>query len=90
TKAEVANGLLKPPAAYSLVQRGGWAELGGSGAARRQSINMLAEGSIVRDLDTARYGESVCVLDTGALPHRVYRSGCAVTASISWSDDRDE
>jgi hypothetical protein len=49
---------------------------------------MLAEGSVVRDLGAARYGDSVCVLAAGpGRPYSVYRSGCALTIPIHWSGE---
>jgi len=85
-RSEVQAGLLDPPAAYTLVTRGGWVEIAGIGAARRKALNMLAEGSVVRDLNRNQYGDSVCVMAAGpAMPHPVYRSGCALTIPISWS-----
>ncbi len=86
SRTEVDNGLLDPPAVYALVARGGWAEADGAGRARRKVINMLTEGSVINDLRSARYGQSVCVLPAGPLPYSVYRSGCAITIPISWSE----
>ncbi len=83
-RAEVQDGALDPPAAYTLVTRGGWAEIAGVGAARRKSLNMLAEGSVIRDLGREQYGDSVCVIPAGlTMPYAVYRSGCALTVPIS-------
>jgi CRISPR-associated protein Csm4 len=91
TLAEITDGLLEPPASYTLVTRAGWAEVRGVGVARRKSLNMLAEGSIVRDLNRNRYGQSVCVRASGpAIPHPVYRSGCALTIPISWSEQHED
>jgi CRISPR-associated protein Csm4 len=89
-RSEVEAGLLDPPASYTLVTRGGWAELAGAGVVRRRALNMLAEGSVVRDLNRKQYGDSVRVLPAGpAMPHPVYRSGCALTIPISWREQDD-
>lgn len=84
TKAEILQGLLASPAAYSLVGRGGWAELNGIGVNRRQTVNLLAEGSLVCDLGASRYGNSVCTLRSNRLPYAVYRCGCALTLPLAW------
>src|SRR5579885_1652258 len=54
SRSEVDHGLLDPPAVYALVARGGWAESDGAGRARRKVVNMLAEGSVINDLRSAR------------------------------------
>jgi CRISPR type III-A-associated RAMP protein Csm4 len=86
TRTEVQSGLLtSPPAAYTLIARGGWAEVDGTGRFRRSAVRMLTEGSLVRNLGHPRCGDSVCVLpksDNSSVPFDIYRSGCAVSIAI--------
>jgi CRISPR type III-A-associated RAMP protein Csm4 len=90
TRNEVQSGLLvSPPAVYTLIARGGWAEIDGAGRFRRAAVRMLTEGSIVSNLGHARCGDSVRVLSTSGdnrIPHHVYRSGCAVSIPIDVRD----
>jgi CRISPR-associated protein Csm4 len=83
SRKEVDGGILAPPAAYRLVPRGGWAMTGAGKWRRRPAVNMLAEGSVVRDLNQERYGDSVCVLPAVPGEHAVYRIGCALTVPIA-------
>jgi CRISPR type III-A-associated RAMP protein Csm4 len=89
SKSEINKGLLDPPALYTLLARGGWSEFDGAGATLRRSVNMLGEGSIVHELGTERYGDSVCVLNADeGLHHPVYRLGCAVALPIEWKGEQ--
>lgn len=87
SRQEVETGLLDPPAAYQLVPRGGWITGAGAGPAiRRKVLNMLQEGSVVRDLGGGSYGDAAAVMEPVAvrgLDHPVYRSGRAVTVPIA-------
>lgn len=84
TEEEIADGLLDQPARYALVGRGGAVEVNGMGVARRKSVKMLAEGSLVRDLSRPRYGQSVLVREADArVRYPVYRLGCAVSLPAS-------
>lgn len=87
SRQEVQTGLLDPPAAYQIIPRGGWITGAGAGPAiRRKVLNMLGEGSVVRDLGRDSYGDSVAVMEPvaeRALDHPVYRSGRAVTVPIA-------
>lgn len=91
TPREIGEGLLDDPASYRLVPRGGWLTVPGAASLRRKRVNMLEEGSMVRDLGVRSYGDSPRVLD--ALPelgltHPVHRPGRAVTVPIrAWRDE---
>jgi CRISPR-associated protein Csm4 len=79
TKEEIDAGLLDEPAAYTLVERGGWID---GMPLRRASIRMIAEGSLLRDLGRPTLGDSPKVLDPlpeRGLPHPIFRPGRAVT-----------
>jgi CRISPR-associated protein Csm4 len=85
SRDEIENGLLDSPAEYLVVSRGGWATPAGAAGMRRKPVNMIAEGSIIRDLGRAHYGASPMVLEAGggAGPaHPVFRPGRAVTIPI--------
>ncbi len=84
---EIGQGLLDSPAAYDLVTRGGWVTAPGARTLRKQTVRMLSEGSVVRDLGRERYGDSPKVLDplpALGLRHCVHRPGIAVTLPIEW------
>lgn len=55
---EVDHGLLDVPAQYLITPRGGWTTPPSGAGFRRKPVNMLVEGSVVRDLSRPRYGES--------------------------------
>jgi CRISPR-associated protein Csm4 len=84
TRDEVGRGLLDAPAEYLITTRGGWATSMNGASFRRKVVNMLAEGSVVNELGSRRYGDSVMVLEPGqpGPSHPVYRLGSAVTLSI--------
>jgi CRISPR-associated protein Csm4 len=84
TRDEIGRGLLDPPAEYLIATRGGWATSINAVSFRRRGINMLAEGSLVKDFGSQRYGDSAMVLEPGELgpSHPVYRLGSAVTLPI--------
>jgi CRISPR-associated protein Csm4 len=85
---EVGRGLLDPPAEYLITTRGGWAMSATAASFRRKAVNMLAEGSLVKDLGSRRYGDSAMVLEPGDLgpSHPVYRVGSAVTLPLKPPD----
>ncbi|MBV8360097.1 MAG: type III-A CRISPR-associated RAMP protein Csm4, partial [Deltaproteobacteria bacterium] len=56
TRDEIERGLLDPPAEYLITSRGGWATSTSASSFRRKIVNMLAEGSLVNDLGSQRYG----------------------------------
>ena len=88
---EIQAGLLDPPANYLIVRRGGWVTAPGAESLRRRAVNLLAEGSIVRDLSRGSYGDSPMVLSSApglGLHHPVYRAGRAVTIPISTSGEK--
>jgi len=90
TEPEVRLGLLKPPAAYTVVNRAGWVTAPGAAHLRRKTLNMLVEGSLVRDLGRKRYGDSPVVLEPRpelGLHHPIYRPGCAVTLPAAASKE---
>jgi len=84
TRDEIEQGLLDPPAEYVIASRGGWATSTNADSFRRKVVNMLAEGSIIKDLGHAGYGDSVMVLQPGnsGPKHPVYRLGTAVTLPV--------
>jgi len=81
---EVEHGLLDAPAEYLITSRGGWATSARAAGLRRKVVNMLTEGSLIRDLGRRRYGGSPMVLEatSGGAEHPVYRVGAAVTIPI--------
>jgi CRISPR-associated protein Csm4 len=82
---EIEAGLLDAPAEYTIASRGGWTTSPGAAAMRRRPVNMLVEGSIIRDLGRRIYGASPMVLEGGdgaGTAHPVFRPGCAVTIPI--------
>jgi CRISPR-associated protein Csm4 len=88
TRDEIERGLLDPPAEYLITGRGGWATSVSASSFRRKVVNMLAEGSLLKDLGSRRYGDSVIVLEPGDLgpSHPIYRVGAAVTLPIKSSE----
>ena len=88
TRDEIGGGLLDPPAEYLITSRGGWATSMSAASFRRKVVNMLAEGSLVKDLGSRRYGDSAMVLEPGdsGPSHPVYRLGTAVTLPIKPPD----
>ena len=85
SREEIESGLLDSPAEYLIVSRGGWATPAGTAGLRRKAVDMIAEGSIIRDLGRAHYGASPMVLEAGGgagLAHPVFRPGRAVTIPI--------
>lgn len=81
TRDEIEAGLLDAPAEYAITSRGGWVTAPGASTMRRRPVNMVVEGSIVRDLGRRSYGASPLVLE-GSLAHPVFRPGRAVTIPI--------
>jgi CRISPR-associated protein Csm4 len=81
SREEIESGLLDSPAEYTIVSRGGWATPPGMAGLRRKPVNLIAEGSIIRDLGRARYGASPIVLEEGP-GHPVFRPAVAVTIPI--------
>jgi len=82
---EVERGILDPPAEYVITPRGGWTTTSSGSSFRRKSVNMLTEGSVVRELGSRRYGDSPRVLEAGSEfgpKHPVFRPGGAVTVPI--------
>jgi CRISPR-associated protein Csm4 len=82
---EVEQGLLDEPAEYLIAPRGGWATSTAGIGLRRKTVNMLVEGSLIRDLNRSRYGDSPVVLEPGdgfGMDHPVFRPGGAVTIPI--------
>ena len=88
TRDEIAGGLLDSPAEYLITTRGGWATSMNTVSFRRKVVNMLAEGSLVKDLGSRRYGDSAMVLEPGdsGPSHPVCRLGTAVTLPIKPPD----
>lgn len=88
TRDEIEHGLLDPPAEYLITSRGGWATSPRAAGLRRKVVNMLSEGSLVRDLGRRGYGGSAMVLEAGEPwpDHPVYRLGLAVTIPIKPPD----
>lgn len=77
TRAELEAGVLGQPAAYELIQRRGWVSSPERSGQRRKSLFCLAEGSVMRSLGKASYGDLADV--TPELPgsHPVFRYGFA-------------
>lgn len=85
SRDEIEAGLLDAPAEYTIASRGGWTTAQGAGAMRRKPVNLIVEGSIIRDLRRRSYGASPMVLEAGAgagPTHPVFRPGRAVTIPI--------
>ena len=72
---EIEAGLLDAPAEYTITSRGGWVTAPGAGTTRRKPVNMIVEGSIVRDLGRRSYGASPIVLEEVATAPAILYSG---------------
>ncbi len=85
SRDEIEAGLLDAPAEYTIASRGGWTTAQGAATMRRKPVNMIVEGSVIRDLGRRTYGASPIVLearDGDGPAHPVFRPGRAVTIPI--------
>lgn len=79
--------LLDPSTAYSIETVGGWVQSPGKAAERRQSIHMLAEGSVLGPSRAAAPGRIVDVqpnyAGTQPIGHPVWRNGKTVAVGFN-------
>lgn len=80
TRDELETGVLTAEnSAYELVDVGGWTGAIGAQANKRQRLRMIEAGSIIGAGNVR--GQMVDVSPTQPQPHRIYRSGIALTLS---------
>ena len=78
TLEELENGVLTGEAAYELRRRDGWVSSPERAGQRRRSTCFVSEGSVLRSLARASYGELVDVTPQSEVEkHPVYRYGYA-------------
>lgn len=81
TPAELAAGVLDGPARYDLLSRYGWIASPEGRSWRRREVRMVAEGSVLAGVGTAR-GALARVTPRGFQAHEVYRYGLAFPLPI--------
>jgi len=83
TLEELENGVLTGRAAYQLRRRDGWVSSPERAGQRRKSTCFIGEGSVLRSLAKASYGELVDVTPQSAVEmHPVYRYGYAFPIGV--------
>lgn len=88
---ELPRALCDAACAYQLFPVGGWLRSWDGAAQRRKRLWFVAEGSVVRAVDDAPWGDVVDVRPTfhdplGDLPHPVWRYGLALGAALKEVD----
>ncbi len=83
TLEEVENGILTGEAAYGLCRRDGWVSSPERAGQRRRSTCFIGEGSVLRSLARAGYGELVDATPESEIDeHPVYRYGYAFPIGV--------
>lgn len=86
TLGELRSGVLAAGASYRLTAVGGWLSSPGEAAQRRRVVRMIDEGSVLRHVGQATYGDLCDVrpeYDAGPFAHPVYRYGFAFPVAVS-------